>query len=183
MIRGGRRAHLPSCAASAKSPPMLTINDLSLRVAGRLLLDHASLFLPEGSTRSVTGVAKDQIKYLTPDGKTSFLIGLTDIDNAPLDNFERLAADIGTSRSNYQQRQLRTYASPPVGTTDAAVWEFTWDGDPIGGDDTKRIPSHAINLGVVADGKDYALYATSPEEDWATSQKRFDVMVDSFRVE
>ncbi len=34
---------------------MLTINDLSLRIAGRLLLDHASLFLPEGSKAGLVG--------------------------------------------------------------------------------------------------------------------------------
>jgi ATP-binding cassette subfamily F protein 3 len=34
---------------------MLTINDLSLRVAGRLLIDHASLFLPEGTKAGLVG--------------------------------------------------------------------------------------------------------------------------------
>ena len=34
---------------------MLTINDLSLRVAGRLLLDHASLSLPEGAKAGLVG--------------------------------------------------------------------------------------------------------------------------------
>ncbi len=34
---------------------MLTITDLSLRVAGRLLLDHASLFLPEGTKAGLVG--------------------------------------------------------------------------------------------------------------------------------
>ncbi|MBX3568904.1 MAG: ABC-F family ATP-binding cassette domain-containing protein [Rhizobiaceae bacterium] len=34
---------------------MLTLNDLSLRVAGRLLIDHASLFLPEGTKAGLVG--------------------------------------------------------------------------------------------------------------------------------
>jgi ATP-binding cassette subfamily F protein 3 len=34
---------------------MLTINDLSLRIAGRLLLDHASLSLPEGAKAGLVG--------------------------------------------------------------------------------------------------------------------------------
>jgi ATP-binding cassette subfamily F protein 3 len=34
---------------------MLTINDLSLRVAGRLLIDHASLTLPEGTKAGLVG--------------------------------------------------------------------------------------------------------------------------------
>ena len=34
---------------------MLTITDLSLRIAGRLLLDHASLFLPTGTKAGLVG--------------------------------------------------------------------------------------------------------------------------------
>ena len=34
---------------------MLTINDLSLRIAGRLLLDHASLALPTGAKAGLVG--------------------------------------------------------------------------------------------------------------------------------
>ncbi len=46
---------LPFAAYSAKSAAMLTINDLSLRIAGRLLLDHASLSLPEGAKAGLVG--------------------------------------------------------------------------------------------------------------------------------
>jgi ATP-binding cassette subfamily F protein 3 len=38
-----------------KSPDMLTINELSLRMAGRLLLDHASLTLPAGTKAGLVG--------------------------------------------------------------------------------------------------------------------------------
>ena len=38
-----------------KSPAMLIINDLSLRIAGRLLLDHASLTLPAGTKAGLVG--------------------------------------------------------------------------------------------------------------------------------
>ena len=34
---------------------MLIINDLSLRIAGRLLLDHASLTLPAGTKAGLVG--------------------------------------------------------------------------------------------------------------------------------
>ena len=34
---------------------MLIINDLSLRIAGRLLLDHASVTLPTGSKAGLVG--------------------------------------------------------------------------------------------------------------------------------
>jgi ATP-binding cassette subfamily F protein 3 len=46
---------LPSAVVSAKTPLMLIINDLSLRIAGRLLLDHASLTLPAGTKAGLVG--------------------------------------------------------------------------------------------------------------------------------
>jgi ATP-binding cassette subfamily F protein 3 len=48
-------AALPFPALSAKSPAMLIINDLSLRIAGRLLIDHASLTLPAGTKAGLVG--------------------------------------------------------------------------------------------------------------------------------
>jgi ATP-binding cassette subfamily F protein 3 len=42
-------------SGSAKSAAMLTINDLTLRIAGRLLLDHASLALPAGAKAGLVG--------------------------------------------------------------------------------------------------------------------------------
>jgi ATP-binding cassette subfamily F protein 3 len=41
--------------AAVQKPRMLTITDLSLRIAGRLLLDHASLFLPTGTKAGLVG--------------------------------------------------------------------------------------------------------------------------------
>src|SRR5580765_6308929 len=46
---------LRSAALPCKSPGMLIINDLSLRMAGRLLLDHASLTLPAGTKAGLVG--------------------------------------------------------------------------------------------------------------------------------
>ena len=40
---------------SAKSAAMLTIKDLSLRIAGRLLIDHGSLSLPAGAKAGLVG--------------------------------------------------------------------------------------------------------------------------------
>ena len=44
------------CAGvSAKTPTMITITDLSARIAGRLLLDHASVTLPAGTKAGLVG--------------------------------------------------------------------------------------------------------------------------------
>ncbi len=58
LLGRGRRyawAGLHFAPTSAKSAAMLTINDLTLRIAGRLLLDHASLVLPAGAKAGLVG--------------------------------------------------------------------------------------------------------------------------------
>jgi ATP-binding cassette subfamily F protein 3 len=51
-----RASHgLPSSRSSAINRAMLIIDDLSLRIAGRLLLDHASLTLPAGTKAGLVG--------------------------------------------------------------------------------------------------------------------------------
>ncbi len=50
------RTHLPLSELFVRNPlVMLIINDLSLRIAGRLLLDHASLTLPAGTKAGLVG--------------------------------------------------------------------------------------------------------------------------------
>jgi ATP-binding cassette subfamily F protein 3 len=46
---------LAVAACPVQKPAMLIINDLSLRIAGRLLLDHASLTLPAGTKAGLVG--------------------------------------------------------------------------------------------------------------------------------
>ena len=46
---------LPSRTRGKTRGAMLIINDLSLRIAGRLLLDHASLTLPAGTKAGLVG--------------------------------------------------------------------------------------------------------------------------------
>ncbi|ACM36109.1 ABC transporter nucleotide binding/ATPase protein [Allorhizobium ampelinum S4] len=46
---------MPSRPSSAKTPAMITINDVSARIAGRLLIDHASISLPTGTKAGLVG--------------------------------------------------------------------------------------------------------------------------------
>lgn len=46
---------LPLAATSAKTPGMISINDVSARIAGRLLIDHATLSLPTGVKAGLVG--------------------------------------------------------------------------------------------------------------------------------
>jgi serine/threonine protein kinase len=144
--------------------------------------DGFTVNLPKGSTRSLTGPKRDQIKYVSPDRKTVYLFGTTRIPNGPLDNFTDSVEPQARSKPGYDRLQLRSYTPLPPGTLEAALWEYTWNGDPIGGDTTKSVASHALNLGIRTNaGKDYALYAASYESDWTVTKERFQVMTDSFR--
>lgn len=46
---------MPLAGSSAKSQDMITITDISARIAGRLLIDHASISLPEGTKAGLVG--------------------------------------------------------------------------------------------------------------------------------
>ena len=46
---------LPLLPGSVKSAGMITINDISARIAGRLLIDHASVSLPSGTKAGLVG--------------------------------------------------------------------------------------------------------------------------------
>ncbi|WP_406283379.1 protein kinase domain-containing protein [Embleya sp. NBC_00896] len=144
-----------------------------------------SLFLPKGTSasRTLVGVKKDQIQYTTVDRKTVYLIGATPIGNDPKGNFARIEPT-AMKKPAYERLQLRDYTPVPPGSRKAALWEYTWEGDPIGGDETKRIASHAMNLGIVTNGnEDYALYVASYQSDWASvSEERFRQMTASFQA-
>ncbi|AUY52654.1 hypothetical protein EH183_31365 [Streptomyces sp. CB01881] len=60
---------------------------------------------------------------------------------------------------------------------DGAVWEFTYT-------DPQRGPRHAIDQAFIAsNGTEYAIYMSSPaQEDWTTTQQRFDTVLNTFMV-
>ena len=57
LAAGGRPPGdaLPLHPTSAKTAGMITINDISARIAGRLLIDHASVALPSGTKAGLVG--------------------------------------------------------------------------------------------------------------------------------
>ncbi|MYV97193.1 hypothetical protein GT354_02645 [Streptomyces sp. SID3343] len=167
----------PTATPSTSAPPSIPPNS-------EMIDDPAgfSVVLPKNSTRTVFGEKKDQIKYLSADRRTVFLISTTQLPNGPMANFESVVEPGVASKPNYKKIQMRSYTPLPAGTKQAVLWEYTWDGDPIGNDTSKKEPSHAYNLGIVTTaGKDYAVYASSYASDWDLTSQRFDVMRDSFR--
>ncbi|MFI6585024.1 protein kinase [Embleya sp. NPDC050493] len=139
-----------------------------------------SLFVPTGAKREVTGVEKDQIDYRTADGKVLIRIGLTKVGGNPLANFRTNEKNFKAAYStSYKQIQLDDYAGYRPGWQ-AAVWEFTWTGDPLA-TGTKK-PAHAMDLGIVTDrNTDYAIYVASYETDWTKAHDAFQNVASYFR--
>lgn len=137
-----------------------------------------SLFVPDGWTRSQDG---KQIDYKDPRGKTFLRIGIDNGGVRPLDNFRTIDADFAVKKVNYQRLQLAPYSVDMPGW-EAAVWEFTWDGNPFDPASGNLRPSHAIDLGMrTAKGTDYAIYVAAFEPDWPAAKKVFDTVVTNFR--
>ncbi|MFE5333328.1 protein kinase [Embleya sp. NPDC056575] len=178
----------PATAVPPTTPPSASAPNGSVPPAGYELVKDPlgfSLFMPKGArTRTVFGVNKDQIKYVTADRKTAYLIGATPVGHDPLGNFEQVVEATAKTKPAYKRLQLRDYTPLPPGARKAAMWEYTFDGDPINGDGSgNRVPSHVMNLGVVTTGNvDYALYVASYQSDWEPlSRERFDKMTESFQ--
>ncbi|MGC0422348.1 serine/threonine-protein kinase [Embleya sp. AB8] len=130
-----------------------------------------SLFVPIGAKREVTGQQKDQIDYRLGD-KVLIRIGLTKVGRNPLANFRANEVDFKVAHPDYRQVQLQDYAGYRA-NWQAAVWEFTWNGDPLA-TGTKN-SAHAMDLGIVTDkGTDYAIYVASYESDWAKAHEAFE---------
>ncbi|MEU8135476.1 serine/threonine-protein kinase [Streptodolium elevatio] len=137
-----------------------------------------ALFVPDGWKRSQSG---SQIDYKDPRGKTFLRIGVDNGGVHPLDNFRAIDADFATKKQQYQTLQLDDYPTDVPGW-EAAVWEFTWSGNPFDPDGGSLRPSHAIDLGIrTAQGTDFSIYVASFETDWPAAKAVFDNVVTHFR--
>jgi hypothetical protein len=137
-----------------------------------------SLFVPNGWKRSANGT---QIDYVDPTGRTMLRIGTDTVGMAPLDNFTTIDADFAVKKQNYVRLQLAPHDTGIPGW-EAAVWEFSWKGNPFNPQGGNLKPSHAIDLGIrTGSGADYAIYVASFEENWTASKRVFDTAVANFR--
>ncbi|WP_436786431.1 serine/threonine-protein kinase [Yinghuangia sp. YIM S10712] len=162
----------PSGAAVTASPPQIPGYTWTVDPAG------FALFVPTGWERSQSGA---QIDYTDPRSKTFLRIGVSNAGAHPLDNFRTIDADFAAKKQNYERLQLDSYPVSVPGW-EAAVWEFTWDGNPFNPDSGNLRPSHAIDLGIRTDkGNDFSIYVASFQTDWPAAKKVFDTVVSDFR--
>ncbi|MFL4906488.1 serine/threonine-protein kinase [Streptomyces sp. MMS24-I2-30] len=139
-----------------------------------------SLALPKTWERQVYSIEGDlkQIDY-TPDGGEHFI--RISVDGSPdfadphqhqMDLQQQLSGLV-----DYQQVSLEqnTYRDRP-----GSLWEYTWTAQAK--DTQFPGPRHAIDEAYMSrDGIEYAIYMSSPESDWATTDKQFKTVLQSWQ--
>ncbi|MBC2864150.1 serine/threonine-protein kinase [Streptomyces mexicanus] len=142
-----------------------------------------SIFLPKGWKRSVS-IDQDgirQVDYSPDRGKHLVRIA---VDTAP--DF-RTAYEHMSNLDQRLARRLRDYKTLSLKDElfrdqPGVRWEYTWDA--LATDPPHYFPGlyHAIDVAYMeSDGTEYALYAASPADDWATTSKQFDWILRSFQ--
>ncbi|MCZ7458521.1 serine/threonine-protein kinase [Streptomyces sp. WMMC940] len=133
-----------------------------------------SLLVPEGWTRQRDG---DQIDYTPDDGRRLIRISIDptpDFEN-PYMHMLDVEKTVRTRLPEYQRVRLdqNTFRDQE----NSALWEFTWTETRNNAGERRAIDQ--VYYG--DDGTEYALYMSSPAEEWATTRQRFDKMVQSFQ--
>ncbi|MFG2944929.1 serine/threonine-protein kinase [Streptomyces adustus] len=141
-----------------------------------------SIALPKGWKRSVFSDDGDltQIDY-SPDGGEHFVRIALDKSPDFADPYQhQLDLDQQLTRLvDYKKLQLgaNTYRDRR-----ASLWEYTWTA--LAKDTKFPGPRHAIDEVYIArNGVEYALYMSSPAEDWPTTQKQFKRLLQSWQPE
>lgn len=134
-----------------------------------------SLVVPDGWRRQVQD---GQIDY-TPDGGAHRIRVSVDPDpdfDHPFLHMESMEEQLSERLPGYRRIGLEknTFRDRP-----GALWEFTWNEtkDHAG-------PRHGIDQMYYGGpgGPEYALYLTAPEDGWAESREKFDIMLRSWRA-
>ncbi|XMN06991.1 protein kinase domain-containing protein [Streptomyces griseobrunneus] len=134
-----------------------------------------SLVVPKSWTREVNA---GQIDY-TPDGGAHRIRISVDPDpdfDHPYLHMENMEQQLSERLPGYQRIGLEknTFRDRP-----GSLWEFTWNEtkDHAG-------PRHGIDQMYYGGpgGPEYALYLTAPQEGWAASREKFDIMLRSWRA-
>ncbi|MFF3751155.1 protein kinase [Streptomyces sp. NPDC002018] len=132
-----------------------------------------SLSVPPGWERQMDG---DQIDF-TPDNGRHLIrisVGPPEFENPYL---HMLSMEKALQRLPEYAR-VKLAPNTFRGQTQAALWEFTWTEEK--GQSGER---HAIDQIYYSDDNstEYAIYMSGPEEDWRTTRKQFDAVLQSWQ--
>jgi hypothetical protein len=131
-----------------------------------------SVDIPDGWHRKGKPAA-GEADYVSPDGLKGFRFSVLGFSGGtPLRHWRELEPAVRKKSPGYQRLRMN-------GTTyhgrRAALWEYRWQG--------RARTYHAIDLGFGKAGqRDFALYLSAPDAQWAAAKKHFDTAVASFRV-
>ncbi|WP_406376857.1 serine/threonine protein kinase [Streptomyces sp. NBC_00647] len=142
-----------------------------------------SISLPKGWKRSVS-IDQDglrQVDYSPDKGKHLVRVA---VDTAPdfrtsYEHMNNLDQRISRHLLDYKQLSLKEELFRDL---PGARWQYTWNA--LAKDPPHYFPGpyRAIDVGYMAsDGTEYAIYASSPADDWATTRKRFDWILRGFQ--
>jgi serine/threonine protein kinase len=142
-----------------------------------------SISLPKGWKRSVS-IDQDglrQVDYSPDRGKHLVRVA---VDTAPdfrtsYEHMSNLDHQVSGRLQDYRQLSLKEelFRDQP-----GVRWEYTWNA--LAKDPPHYFPGpyRAIDVGYMeSDGTEYAIYAASPADDWATTRKQFDWILRGFQ--
>ncbi|MFF9283711.1 serine/threonine-protein kinase [Streptomyces griseosporeus] len=142
-----------------------------------------TLSLPKGWKRKVFDKSEDgaltQVDY-TPDGGEHFLRIAVDTDpdyNDPYRHQADLDYQLSKRLVDYKRLDLRRTI---YRDRQASLWEYTWTA--LAKDIAFPGPRRAIDEAYLApDGTEYALYMSSPADDWPTARQQFKQVLRSWQ--
>ncbi|GAA3768794.1 serine/threonine-protein kinase [Streptomyces chiangmaiensis] len=142
-----------------------------------------SISLPKGWKRSVS-IDQDglrQVDYSPDKGKHLVRVA---VDTAPdfrtsYEHMSYLNQRISRRLRDYKQLSLKEELFRDL---PGVRWEYTWNALAKDAPHYFPGPYRAIDVGYMeSDGTEYAIYAASPADDWATTRKQFDWILRGFR--
>ncbi|MFF0382769.1 serine/threonine-protein kinase [Streptomyces sp. NPDC004286] len=142
-----------------------------------------SLSLPKGWKRSVS-IDQDglrQVDYSPDKGKHLVRVAVdTDPDfRTSYEHLTDLDQRVSPRLVQYQRLALKeeVFRDQP-----GARWEYTWNALAKDGPHYFPGPYHAIDVGYMnGDDTEYAIYASSPADGWATTKRQFNWILRSFQ--
>ncbi|MEU0785166.1 serine/threonine-protein kinase [Streptomyces sp. NPDC006173] len=142
-----------------------------------------SISLPKGWQRSVS-IDQDglrQVDYSPDKGKHLVRVA---VDTAPdfptsYEHMRNLDQRISRRLQDYEQLSLKQEVFRDL---PGVRWEYTFNALAKDAPHYFPGPYRAIDVGYMeADGTEYAIYAASPADDWATTRKQFDSILRGFQ--
>lgn len=142
-----------------------------------------SISLPKGWKRSVS-IDQDglmQVDYSPDNGKHLVRVA---VDTAPdfstsYEHMSDLERRISARLQDYKRLSLKEELFRDL---PGSRWEYTWNALAKDAPHYFPGPYRAIDVGYVnRAGTEYAIYASAPIGDWATTRKQFDVILRGFQ--